>query len=884
VDFEMEKEYNPAVIEEKWYRYWLEKRYFHADPEEDGEPFSIVIPPPNVTGSLHIGHALNNTLQDILVRYKRMDGYNTLWMPGVDHAGIATQTVVERELAKEGISRFELGRERFLERVWEWKEKYGDTIIHQLQRLGASCDWDRKRFTMDEGFSRAVRKAFVTLYNEGLIYRGNYIINWCPRCLTALSDLEVEFEEKDGYLYYIKYPLAKDRSKFITVATTRPETMLGDTAVAVNPDDERYKDLIGEKVILPLVGREIPIIGDEYVDPEYGTGALKVTPAHDFNDFEIGKKHNLEVINIFTETAHLNNNVPEKYQGMERYEARKAVVEDLKNQGLLEKIEPIKHMVGHCYRCKTTVEPYLSTQWFVKTRPLAEPAIEAVKTGKTRIIPKMWEKTYFNWMENIRDWCISRQIWWGHRIPVWHCEDCGWEGASEEDLQKCPKCGSTNIKQEEDVLDTWFSSGLWPLGTLGWPDETEELKKYYPTSVLITGFDILFFWVARMMMFGLKFRGEVPFRDVYLHALIRDEKGEKMSKTKGNVIDPLEMIEKYGADALRFTLTALAAQGRDIRLSEKRIQGYKAFANKIWNASRFALMNLQDYDGEDPQEPVTEGNFIDQWIQFRLNETIAQVRKHLDSYNFNEAASSIYKFFWYEFCDWYLELTKPVLYGKKGGPEERKATQKALLFVLKNTLKLLHPFMPFITEEIWHRLPVRETESIMIAKFPRKFDTTGFKKSYRSGEFLKALIYSIRNIRGETNIPAGKKIKVLFNTDRKEFIEENSIYIQQLAHVSEIEFTDKNEIEKSATALVEGTRIFVPLEGVIDINKEIARLQKEIKKAEEELRRIQAKLNNPNFLEKAPPEIVKKEEVRSRELGEKITTLTDHLNKLEKIK
>ncbi len=884
MEFEMEKEYDPSRIEEKWYDYWLQKKLFHADPEKEGEPFAIVIPPPNVTGSLHIGHALNNTLQDILVRYKRMDGYNTLWMPGVDHAGIATQTVVERELAKEGISRFDLGREKFLEKVWEWKEKYGDRIIHQLQRLGASCDWDRTRFTMDEGFSRAVRKAFVTLYDEGLIYRGDYIINWCPRCLTALSDLEVEMEEEEGHLYYIKYPLAEDPDKFITVATTRPETMLGDTAVAVNPEDPRYREYIGKTVILPLAEREIPVIGDEHVDPEYGTGALKVTPAHDFNDFEIGKKHNLPVINIFTETAHLNDNVPEKYRGLERYEARKIIIKDLEELGLLEKIEPIRHMVGHCYRCKTTVEPYLSSQWFVKTKPLAEPAIEAVKTGRTRIIPKMWEKTYFNWMENIRDWCISRQIWWGHRIPVWHCEKCGWEGAMEEDPDKCPKCGSSELKQEEDVLDTWFSSGLWPLGTLGWPDETPELKKYYPTSVLITGFDILFFWVARMMMFGLKFRNEVPFKDVYLHALIRDEKGEKMSKTRGNVIDPLEMIEKYGADALRFTLTALAAQGRDIKLSEKRIQGYKAFANKIWNASRFALMNLQDYDGEDPRDVVKEGNFIDRWIQVKLNETISSVRKHLDNYNFDDAASTIYKFFWYEFCDWYLELSKPVLYGKKGTPEDRKNTQKTLLFVLKTTLKLLHPFMPFITEELWHRLPRKETDSIMEARFPRQIDTTSFRNDYKQGEFLKDLIYAIRNIRGETHIPAGKKIRVIFNTDIPEFIKDNEIYIKQLAQVGEIQFTDEEEISKSATTLIDGTKIFVPLEGIIDIDKEIARLNKEITKLETEIKKVTAKLNNPNFLEKAPPEIVKKEEERSKEIREKLSVLKEHLEKLEKIK
>ena len=882
---EIDKEYNPEGIEEKWYKIWLDKKYFHADPNNEGEPFTIVIPPPNITGSLHIGHALNSTLQDILIRYKRMDGFNTLWIPGVDHAGIATQTVVERELAKEGIDRKEIGREKFLEKIWEWREKYGDTIINQLKRLGASCDWDRLRFTMDEGFSKAVKHAFVKLYDEGLIYRGNYIINWCPRCLTALSDLEVDFKEEDGHLYYIKYPLAENTDKYVTVATTRPETMLGDTAVAVHPDDNRFKDFVGKEVILPLTERKIPVIADEYVDLEFGTGALKITPAHDFNDFEVGKKHNLPVIKIFDNHAILNGEIPEKYIGLDRYKAREIIVKELQEKGYLEKTEHLNHMVGQCYRCGTVVEPNLSPQWFIKTKPLAKDAITAIKENKTKITPKMWEKTYFNWMENIRDWCISRQIWWGHRIPVYTCNSCGWEGASEDDINTCPKCESNNIHQEEDVLDTWFSSGLWPLGTLGWPENTEELKKYYPTSIQITGFDILFFWVARMMMFGIKFGGEIPFKDIYLHALIRDENGLKMSKTKGNVIDPLVMIDKYGADALRFTLTALAAQGRDIKLSEKVIVGYKAFANKIWNASRFTLMNLEGFNEEISVDDLTKNsNEINLWILHRLNLTIGNVRTLLDKFHFNDAAKEIYQFFWDEFCDWYLELSKPILYEKKGDRKEKITTQKTLLFVLQNSLKLLHPFMPFLTEEIWSKLPSKEAESIMISKFPETRENFNNSQEYNDIEFIKGVIKSIRNIRGETNIPVGMKIKVLFKTNRKELLTDSEIFISQLAKISDIEFIENEEGIKAANSIFEQTKIFIPLEGVIDIDKELARLKKEHKNTINEVTKLSKKLNNESFLEKAPANIIEKEKGKLEKERIKLENINKHLKILENLK
>ena len=715
----LDKSYDPHRVEEKWYAYWEKQGYFRADENSTRPPYSIVIPPPNVTGVLHIGHALNNTLQDILVRFKRMKGYEALWLPGTDHAGIATQNVVEKQLAAEGLDRHALGRERFVERVWKWKAQSGGTIISQLKKLGASCDWSRERFTMDEGLSEAVREVFVRLYQEGLIYRSQYIINWCPRCQTALADLEVEHQETLGKLYHLKYPL-KGEDRFLVVATTRPETMLGDTAVAVNPEDKRYQADVGKKVILPVLGREIPVIGDSYVDIEFGTGALKITPAHDFNDFEIGLKYGLEQIKVIDEEGRMSGNAS-LYQGLDRFECRRRMVEDFERDGVLLKIEDYRHMVGHCYRCKTVVEPNLSLQWFVRAKPLARTAIEAVRKGRTRIIPELWEKTYFEWMENIRDWCISRQIWWGHRIPAWYCEVCGEVMVAKEVPKACSKCGGEKLKPETDVLDTWFSSGLWPFSTLGWPGETKELKRFYPTSVLVTGFDILFFWVARMMMMGLKFMDEVPFRDVYIHGLVRDERGEKYSKTRGNVVDPLDLIERFGADALRFTLAALTMPGSDLKMSEARTEGYRHFVNKIWNASRFALMNLEDFNPDEmaKRDQPEELSLPDQWIRGRLNQVIREVETSLEAYAFNEATHALYQFVWHEFCDWYLELIKPDLYENED-QKRRVLTQRTLLEVLDAILRMLHPFMPFITEEIWQQLPQRnENESIMKAEFPR---------------------------------------------------------------------------------------------------------------------------------------------------------------------
>ena len=700
------KGYEPVQVEEDLYRFWVDQNLFRADVEATGPPFSMVIPPPNVTGTLHMGHALNTTLQDILWRFYKMKGYNVLWVPGTDHAGIATQNVVERMLAQEGIDRHQLGRERFIGKVWEWRSKYGGIIINQLKRLGAACDWSRERFTMDEGLSRAVKEVFVRLYQEGLIYRGDYIINWCPRCQTALSDLEVEHETHEGNLFHIRYPLVKGPGA-VVVATTRPETMLGDTAVAVNPEDERYQDLTGQEVHLPLTQRRIPIIFDPYVDKGFGTGALKITPAHDFNDFEIGRRHELPIVNVMDPEARMNENAG-AYQGMDRKACRQKVLEDLKALGLLEKIEKYTHNIGHCYRCKTMIEPYLSKQWFVRVGPLAEQAIKAVENGQTQIFPKTWEKTYFDWMTHIRDWCISRQIWWGHQIPAWYCDNCGSVIVSVNPPQFCPTCNSTKLRQETDVLDTWFSSALWPFSTLGWPQETRELQVYYPTSVLVTGFDILFFWVARMMMMGLRFMGKVPFHHVYIHALVRDAEGQKMSKSKGNVIDPLTIMDRYGTDAFRFTLAALAVPGRDIKLSEERIEGYRHFVNKIWNAARFSLshfegLEIEGQESSPPQDPVNR------WIISRLRVVIEKVEQGIKEYRFNEAAHEIYHFIWHEFCDWYLEFIKPVLY-QEDESREKSITRQTLYQVLVTLLKVIHPFMPFVSEKIYQSLPGRQLQ------------------------------------------------------------------------------------------------------------------------------------------------------------------------------
>ena len=863
----LDKSYNPHQVEGKWYRYWVARGYFRADEDSTQESYSIVIPPPNVTGSLHIGHALNNTLQDILIRFKRMQGYNVLWMPGTDHAGIATQNVVEKQLLEEGLDRHALGREKFIERVWEWKEQSGGTIIGQLKKLGASCDWSRERFTMDEGLSEAVKEVFVRLYQEGLIYRSHYIINWCPRCQTALSDLEVEHQEVLGKLYYLKYPF-KEGNRFVVVATTRPETMLGDTAVAVNPEDRRYQEVIGKRIILPVLNREIPLIADPYVDVEFGTGALKITPAHDFNDFEIGLSHGLGQIKVIDEEGRMNENAG-PYRGMDRFECRNRMVEDFQREGVLIKREDYHHMVGHCYRCKTVVEPNLSLQWFVRTKPLAQVAIEAVRDGRTQIIPEVWEKTYFEWMENIRDWCISRQIWWGHRIPAWYCDACGEVIVAKETPSSCPKCGSDRLRPEADVLDTWFSSALWPFSTMGWPKETKELRRFYPTSVLVTGFDILFFWVARMMMMGLKFMGDVPFRHVYIHGLVRDERGEKYSKTRGNVVDPLDLIERFGADALRFTLAALTMPGSDLKLSEARAEGYRHFANKIWNASRFALMNLEAFEMATVPtvSDLADYSLPDRWIRGRLNQVIREVEKALENYKFNEATHILYQFIWHEFCDWYLELIKPYLYQDQD-KERRALAQQTLLRVLDDTLRLLHPFMPFITEEIWQQLPLKKEDgTIMRVHFPRADERFDDDQAAEEMALVIEVITALRNIRGEMNIPPGEQITAFLRTKDFEIekkLQRNCSFIQNLAKVNEIRIGD--QVEKTAYhafAVVREVEIFIPMDRS-RVEEEAKRLEKEISKIEKEITFVNKKLSNEQFLSKAPRDVV--DEMREKAL------------------
>jgi valyl-tRNA synthetase len=882
----LDKSYNPHQVEEKWYHYWEKRRYFRADEESERKAYSIVIPPPNVTGVLHIGHALNNTLQDILIRFKRMEGYTVLWMPGTDHAGIATQNVVEKQLLEEGFDRHTLGREKLIERVWRWKEQSGGTIINQLKKLGASCDWSRERFTMDEGLSDAVKEVFVRLYQEGLIYRSHYIINWCPRCQTALSDLEVEHQEVTGKLYHLKYPF-EESGRFVVVATTRPETMLGDTAVAVNPEDERYHGVVGKKVILPVIDRKIPVIADPYVDVEFGTGCLKITPAHDFNDFEIGLKHGLEQIKVIDETGRMNEHAG-PYRGMDRFECREKIVEDFGRNEVLVKIEDYRHVVGHCYRCKTIVEPNLSLQWFVKTKPLAKTAIEAVRDGRTRIIPEVWEKTYFEWMENIRDWCISRQIWWGHRIPAWYCDGCGEVIVSKEVPTSCSKCGSGRLTPETDVLDTWFSSALWPFSTMGWPKETKLLRKFYPTSVLVTGFDILFFWVARMMMMGLKFMGDVPFGDVYIHGLVRDERGEKYSKTRGNVVDPLDLIDRFGADALRFTLAALTMPGSDLKLSESRTEGYRHFANKIWNASRFALMNLADFNVDQIAREIPPEDFSlpDRWIRGRLNQVIREVHQSLEEYKFNEASHTLYHFIWHEFCDWYLEMTKLYLY-KEGDPKRRNLTQQTLREVLDGILRLLHPFMPFITEEIWQQLPERrENESIMVSELPKPHERYDDEVVANEMGFIIEVTSALRNIRGEMNLPPGEQISVLFRTkaeDIERMLRENQSFIQFLALVKEFKFGwDLEKPVYSAFVVIRGVEIFVPMERS-RMEEEARRLQKEIVKIEKESVLVMKKLANEQFLSKAPPEVVQEVKEKALEFRTQREKLEESLHKIKEM-
>ncbi len=879
----LNKSYEPRDAEKYWYNYWEKNNLFAASEVSTKKSFSIVIPPPNVTGVLHMGHALNVTLQDILCRYRKIQGNNVLWMPGTDHAGIATQNVVEKKLDSEGRNRHQLGREKFVEAVWEWRQKYGNAIIHQLKRLGASCDWDRERFTMDEGLSYAVRKVFVDLYNEGLIYRGNYIINWCHRCHTALADLEVEHEEHTGHLYHIRYPFAND-SDGLVVATTRPETMLGDTAVAVNPDDERYKNLKPDSVILPLLNRKIPIIKDKYVDMSFGTGALKVTPAHDPNDFEIGNRHNLLRIKVISDDGTMTAEAG-KFEGLDRFACREAVIKALKTKGLLVKTEPHTHSIGHCYRCKTIVEPNLSKQWFVSTKPLAQKAINAVKKGDTRIIPDIWKNTYFDWLTNIRDWCISRQIWWGHQIPAWTCSDCEQVVVSMETPITCPSCNQKTLVQETDVLDTWFSSALWPFSTMGWPEKTPLLKTFYPTSVLVTGFDILFFWVARMMMMGIHFMKDVPFKDVYVHALVRDEEGKKMSKSKGNVIDPLSIIETYGTDAFRFTLAAFAAQGRDIKMSEKRVEGYRYFINKIWNAARFAMMHI--HKGYETIE-LHQLALADRWILSRLYHVTRAVANALDSYRFNEAAAELYQFVWHEFCDWYLEMIKSTLYGKEDQLNQ-ELTICVLWHVLRDILILLHPFIPFITEEIWQKLPGTK-DSILKASFPLD-DTNTRKYNDPDAEskvaLIKEIITGVRNVRGEMNISPSLSLDVSIRSsddDAHKTIAQYKDIIINLARLKS--FSVAKDIKRpkgSAIAIVNGASIFVSLEGVIDFTKEVLRLEKEIGKLDQEFAALAKKLNNDDFLKKAPEDIVEKVKNKYQMLSDKQQKLQAYLDRIKSV-
>ena len=875
------KTYEPQNFEKEIYAAWERDKHFHTTAEAEGEPYCIVIPPPNVTGQLHMGHALDETLQDILIRYHRMKGNNTLWMPGTDHAGIATQAKVEESLRAEGTNRYELGREKFLERVWQWKEKFGNRISYQLRTLGSSCDWERERFTMDKGCSAAVRKVFVQLYNEGLIYRGTRITNWCPKCNTALSDIEVEHETEQGHLWHLRYPF-KDGSGYVEVATTRPETMLGDTGVAVHPDDERYKNLVGKTLILPLVNREIPLFADSYVDKEFGTGAVKVTPAHDPNDFEMGLRHNLEQVKVIENNGTMSDGLG-KYSGLDRYECRKLIVDDLQAGGFLVKVENHEHAVGHCSRCHTTVEPLISKQWFVKMETLAAPAIEAVKSGELKFVPERFTKIYINWLENIRDWCISRQLWWGHQIPAWYCEDCGEMIVSEEDVHECPHCYSKNLRRDEDVLDTWFSSALWPFSTLGYPEETPELKKFYPTSVLVTGYDIIFFWVARMVMMGLKFRGEVPFKYVFIHGLVRDEQGRKMTKSLGNGIDPVEVIEKYGADSLRFMLVTGNTPGNDLRFYWSKVESARNFANKIWNASRFLLMNLEGFDKSFKPSPE-DLELADKWILQRLKVTTAGVTRNLERFELGEAAHLLYEFIWFNFCDYYIELTKSRLYGTD---EKAKATALFVLStVLEKALRLLHPFMPFLTEVIRQKLPNAEG-SIMLAAYPTidEISDVATKDVMEIANVIFNAVKTIRNLKSELGIDSRKKVKVVLrvvNPEYKKILQDNVNYIAELAFAEPIIFADEKP-SHAMSGVIEGVEIFLPLEGLIDTEKEIARLTKELEKLRKGAAATEGKLNNERFLSKAPAEVVQSERDKLVAAKEKISSLEQRIKQLENL-
>ena len=873
---ELPKIYDPSAVEDKLYQFWNDSGFFNAEVDEQKKPFTIVIPPPNVTGQLHMGHAFDETLQDILIRTKRMQGYSALWMPGTDHAGIATQIKVEENLrVNEGKTRYDLGREEFLKRVWDWKHQYGNRIISQLKKLGSSCDWRRERFTMDEGCSKAVKEVFVNLYEKGLIYKGSRIINWCPHCATALSDAEVEYETQPGKLWHIKYPI-KDSDEYLVVATTRPETFMGDTGVAVNPNDERYQHLVGKTCILPIMNREIPIFADDYVDMEFGTGCVKTTPCHDPNDFEMGQRHNLEQILVFNEDATVNENGG-KYQGLDRYECRKAVLADLEAGGYLVKVEEHEHNVGTCYRCGTTVEPMTSAQWFVKMAPLAKPAMEVVHDGRVKFVPSRFANTYLRWMENVHDWCISRQLWWGHRIPAYYCEDCGEMTVAKEDVTVCPKCGGTHIHQEEDVLDTWFSSALWPFSTLGWPDKTKELDYFYPTSVLVTGYDIIFFWVARMIFSGMEQMHEEPFKTVYIHGLVRDAQGRKMSKSLGNGIDPLEIIEQYGADALRFTLITGNSPGNDMRFSTEKVEASRNFANKIWNASRFIQMNLTIDNADLPAELALE----DKWILHKYNELVKAVTENIDKYELGIAVQKLYDFIWDNFCDWYIEIVKPRLQNQDNVAAQESA-QKVLCYVLRGTMQLLHPFMPFITETIWQALP-HEGPSIMVSKWPEYQPDLCFAQQAEQVETMMDTIRAIRARRAEMNVPPSKKAQVILLTNDRATYEAGSLFFSKLAYASEICFVDAmpEHADSMVSVVTKGATVYMPMGELIDFEKERARLNKEKQKVQKDLDFLNKKLNNPGFIAKAPQAVVAQEREKVAKLEELMTKLDASLAALK---
>ena len=868
--------YNPKEIEQQWYTYWEEKGYFHEEVDTNKEPFSIVLPPPNVTGQLHMGHALDNTLQDILIRTKRMQGYNVLWMPGTDHAGIATQVKVEENIMKtEGKSRHDLGREEFLKRVWEWKQEYGSTIVKQIRSLGASCDWTRERFTLDEGYHEAVLKVFVALYEKGLIYRGERITNWCPNCLTALSDIEVEHEDENGHLWHIKYPVIGEEDVFLTVATTRPETMFGDVAVAVNPNDERYAHLVGKELLLPFVNRHIPIIADEYVDQSFGTGCVKITPAHDPNDFEMGQRHNLESIVVMNPDGTMNAGAGH-FVNMPRELARKQVVAELEAQGLLEKVEEHGHSVGHCSRCNTTVEPMVSKQWFVSMEPLAKPALEVVRDKSIEFVPERFTKTYTNWLESIRDWCISRQLWWGHRIPAWYCQDCGETIVTTETLTECPHCHG-KVEQDPDVLDTWFSSALWTFATMGWPDNTEEVKHWYPTSVMVTGYDIIFFWVARMIFMGLEFKEEIPFKHVFIHGLVRDSQGRKMSKSLGNGINPLEVIEEYGADALRFTLVTGNTPGNDMRFYMERVEANRNFANKIWNASKFVLMNLEGFD-ESFVPSAEDYTLADKWILEEYNKTVTNITNNLDKFELGEAASAVYDFIWNTYCDWYIELAKPRLYNKEGG-RDRQTAQYLLVSILRHLMELLHPFMPFVTEHIWQHLP-HEGESIMVAPWPSTLSMEGFGSAAAHMNVMMDGIKGIRNMRAEMNVPMGKRSEVILvpaTEELKGILETHGDYFHTLGWAEKVTVLspDAPKPENATVTVVNGLEVYLLLKDLIDADKEKERIAKEQATVLKEIARLEGKLNNQGFLAKAPEAVVAKEKEKLEEYKQKQQALNE---------